>query len=57
MGFVKHMGETIHSMRDREPDQHWIRISPWVIVGAFIVLVPIFAFLTVKTVRTQQRRT
>ncbi|MDI9542358.1 MAG: ATP-binding protein, partial [Pseudomonadota bacterium] len=34
--------------------QDWIRISPWVIVGAFIVLVPIFAFMTMKNVKTQQ---
>ncbi|MRR14412.1 PAS domain S-box protein, partial [archaeon] len=54
MAFVKYMDENIHGMRDKEPDQHWIRISPWVIVGAFIVLVPIFAFMTVKSVRTQQ---
>ena len=41
-------------MRDRYTDQSWIRVSPWVIVGAFIVLVPIFAFMTMKNVKTQQ---
>ena len=41
-------------MKDRHTNQDWIRISPWVIVGAFIVLVPIFAFMTMKNVKTQQ---
>ncbi|MFY9399698.1 MAG: ATP-binding protein [Desulfomonilia bacterium] len=41
-------------MGERHTDQSWIRVSPWVIVGAFIVLVPIFAFMTIKNVRTQQ---
>ncbi|HQH99943.1 MAG TPA: ATP-binding protein [Deltaproteobacteria bacterium] len=41
-------------MREKEADQNWIRLSPWVIIGAFVVFVPIFAFMTVKTVRTQQ---
>lgn len=41
-------------MKDKGTDRSWVRISPWVIVGAFIVLVPIFAFMTVKTIRTQQ---
>lgn len=41
-------------MKDKNKDRNWIRMSPWVIVGAFIVLVPIFAFMTVKTVKTQQ---
>ncbi len=41
-------------MRDRYTDQSWIRVSPWVIVGAFIVLVPIFAFMTMKNVKTQE---
>lgn len=41
-------------MSDRYTDQSWIRVSPWVIVGAFIVLVPIFAFITMKNVKTQE---
>ncbi|HPX18751.1 MAG TPA: ATP-binding protein [Deltaproteobacteria bacterium] len=41
-------------MRDRYTDKSWIRVSPWVIVGAFIVLVPIFAFMTMKNVKTQE---
>lgn len=41
-------------MRETHTDQSWIRVSPWVIVGAFIVLVPIFAFMTIKNVKTQQ---
>ncbi len=54
MRFVNYSGENIHGMKDKSTDRNWIRMSPWVIVGAFIVLVPIFAFMTVKTIRTQQ---
>jgi two-component system, NtrC family, sensor histidine kinase HydH len=54
MGFVKKSGEKIPGMKETSADQNWIRISPWVILGAFIVLVPIFAFMTVKSIRTQQ---
>jgi two-component system sensor histidine kinase HydH len=54
MGFVKHTGENIPVMKEASADQNWIRISPWVILGAFIVLVPIFAFMTVKSIRTMQ---
>lgn len=54
MGLEGLSSKNIHGMREREADQNWIRISPWVIIGAFVVLVPIFAFMTVKTIRTQQ---
>ncbi len=54
MGFVKQSGGNIPEMKESGADQNWIRISPWVILGAFIVLVPIFAFMTVKSIRTQQ---
>lgn len=54
MGLVTFSTKKIHNMKEKEADQNWIRLSPWVIIGAFIVFVPIFAFMTVKTIRTQQ---
>lgn len=54
MGLVTFSSKNIDGMREKEADQNWIRLSPWVIIGAFIVFVPIFAFMTVKTIRTQQ---
>ena len=54
MGFVKNTRENIPGMKGSGADHNWIRLSPWVILGAFIVLVPIFAFMTVKSIRTQQ---
>ncbi len=54
MRFDNFSGENTHEMKEHTSYRNWIRISPWVIVGAFIVLVPIFSFMTVKTIRTQQ---
>jgi two-component system sensor histidine kinase HydH len=33
----------------------WIRISPWVIMGSLIVLVPIFIFMTMESIKTQRK--
>jgi two-component system sensor histidine kinase HydH len=33
----------------------WIRISPWVIMGSLIVMVPIFIFTTMESIRTQRK--
>lgn len=32
----------------------WIRISPWMIIGALIIMVPIFTFITIKSIQSQQ---
>ncbi len=41
-------------MKKKRLDQSWIQISPWVIVGSLIIMVPILAFMTIKDIRTQQ---
>jgi len=33
----------------------WIKISPWVIMGSLIVMVPIFIFTTMESIRTQRK--
>ncbi|MGC9325875.1 MAG: hypothetical protein ACP5G0_14125, partial [Desulfomonilia bacterium] len=32
----------------------WIRISPWVILGSFLVMVPIFVFITIESINSQK---
>ena len=46
--------KSIDMMKKRDTDQSWIRISPWVIIGALIIMVPIFAFITVKNIEREQ---
>ncbi|MBN1636717.1 MAG: PAS domain S-box protein [Deltaproteobacteria bacterium] len=33
----------------------WIRISPWVIIGSLCILVPIFTYITVENLTSQQK--
>ncbi len=41
-------------MKKRHSGQSWVRISPWVIIAALIIMVPLFAFITVKNIESQQ---
>jgi two-component system sensor histidine kinase HydH len=41
-------------MKTDSTNLSWIRISPWMIVGALIIMVPIFTFITVKNIEHQQ---
>ena len=41
-------------MKKRHSDQSWIRISPWMIIGALIIMVPLFSYITVKNIESQQ---
>ncbi|MDT8274012.1 MAG: histidine kinase dimerization/phospho-acceptor domain-containing protein, partial [Desulfomonilia bacterium] len=34
--------------------RRWIRISPWVILGSFVVMVPIFVFITLESINSQK---
>ena len=33
----------------------WIRISPWVIMGSLVIMIPIFIFTTMESIRTQRK--
>ncbi len=37
------------------PNQRWIGISPWVIVGALIILAPLFALMSMERINAQKR--
>jgi len=37
--------------------KYWIGIPPWIIVGAVIILVPIFVFLTLENIHKQKENT
>ncbi|HON95038.1 MAG TPA: ATP-binding protein, partial [Deltaproteobacteria bacterium] len=41
--------------QDRTSRKAWIRISPWVIMGSLVVMVPIFIFVTMESIQTQRR--
>ena len=53
------MGVDIYSPMGRDNIKHtkaaWIRISPWVIMGSLIVMVPIFIFMTMESIKTQRK--
>ncbi len=53
------MGIDIYSPMDKDNVKHakatWIRISPWVIMGSLIVMVPIFIFITMDSIKTQRK--
>jgi len=35
----------------------WVGISPWIILGAVLVLVPLFVFMTVENINQQKKST
>ena len=35
----------------------WVGVPPWVIIGAVVILAPIFAFITVQSIDQQKRST
>ena len=37
--------------------KHWIGIPPWIVLGAVIILVPIFVFLTLENIHKQKENT
>jgi len=37
--------------------KHWIGIPPWIVLGAVIILVPIFVFLTLENIDKQKENT
>ena len=45
------MGESI----SRTPRKFWIRISPWVIMGSLVVMVPIFVYITTESIKSQRK--
>ncbi len=44
-----------YGMEMRETRKAWIRISPWVIMGSLVVMVPIIIFTTMESIRTQRK--
>ncbi|HPI92885.1 MAG TPA: ATP-binding protein [Deltaproteobacteria bacterium] len=48
-------GYLMDNGQDKTSRKAWIRISPWVIMGSLIVMVPIFIFTTLESIRTQRR--
>jgi len=42
---------------NRVNKKHWIGIPPWIIVGAVIILVPIFIFWTLENIHKQKQNT
>lgn len=38
-----------------QPRAGWARISPWVIMGSLLVMVPIFIFMTTESIKTQRK--
>lgn len=45
------MGETAA----RSTQKIWIRISPWVIMGSLAVMIPIIAYITTESIKSQRR--
>ncbi|MFA6345608.1 MAG: hypothetical protein WCX34_06170, partial [Syntrophales bacterium] len=35
----------------------WLNLSPWIILGALVILLPIFAFMTLDAINTQKAHT
>lgn len=48
-------GYLMENGQDRAGRKAWIKISPWVITGSLIVMVPIFIFVTLESIQTQRR--
>ncbi|UCG65492.1 MAG: PAS domain-containing sensor histidine kinase, partial [Deltaproteobacteria bacterium] len=44
-------------MKNRVDKKNWIGIPPWIIVGAVLILVPIFVFWAVETIHKQKENT
>ncbi|NVM26685.1 MAG: histidine kinase, partial [Desulfobacterales bacterium] len=42
---------------NRVNKRYWIGIPPWIIVGAVIILVPIFVFWTLENIHRQKENT
>ena len=42
---------------NRVNKKYWIGIPPWIILGAFIILVPIFVFWTLENISKQKKST
>ena len=41
----------------REIAKFWVGIPPWLILGAVLILLPIFAFMTIETIHRQKENT
>jgi len=43
--------------RNRRDRKFWVGVSPWVIIGAVVIIVPIFVVLTLQTINKQKEYT
>ena len=44
-------------MKNKVTKRYWIGIPPWIILGAVLVLVPIFVFMTFENIHRQKENT
>lgn len=44
-------------MTDRKREKSWITLSPWIVIGAVVVLAPIFIFVAVQNIHKQRENT
>ena len=56
-GLVPILLNKIFMANKRVNKKHWIGIPPWIVLGAVIILVPIFVFLTLENIDKQKENT
>ncbi|HUT43764.1 MAG TPA: PAS domain-containing sensor histidine kinase, partial [Desulfobacterales bacterium] len=44
-------------MTGRKREKSWITLSPWIVIGAVVVLAPIFIFVAVQNIHKQRENT
>jgi two-component system sensor histidine kinase HydH len=44
-------------MKNKQAKRYWIGIPPWIIIGAVLILVPIFVFITFENIHRQKENT
>ena len=49
--------EQSSTMNSNKSKKSWVGVPPWVIIGAVVILAPIFAFITVQSIDQQKRST